>query len=135
MTRRSTCARVFGGRTSTCERISPSFRPSTSAGAGSRKPRSRLPVGSSEQPLAEGLLRKTVRSTIWTFGGQQATTVLALATSVAIGRLTDPSELGRYALASGIAQLISTASTLQAGGYYVVSPEADARLLRTGLTL
>jgi O-antigen/teichoic acid export membrane protein len=92
-------------------------------------------VGSSEQPLSEGLVRKTVRSTVWTFGGQQATTVLALATSIAIGRLTDPSELGRYALASGIAQLVSTASTLQAGGYYVVSPEADARLLRTGLTL
>jgi O-antigen/teichoic acid export membrane protein len=92
-------------------------------------------VGSSEQPLAEGLFRKTVRSTIWTFAGQQATTVLALATSIAIGRLIDPAELGRYALASGIAQLISTASTLQAGGYYVVSPTADARLLRTGLTL
>jgi O-antigen/teichoic acid export membrane protein len=92
-------------------------------------------VGGSEHGPTEGLLRKTVRSTIWTFGGQQATALVALATSVAIGRLTDPSELGRYALASGIASLIATASSLQAGGYYVVSAEADARLLRTGLTL
>jgi PST family polysaccharide transporter len=92
-------------------------------------------VENSEQSLSDDLLRKTVRSTVWTFGGQQATAVLALATSVAIARLTDPSELGRYALAVGIAALVSTGASLQAGGYYVVSPEADARLLRTGLTL
>jgi lipopolysaccharide exporter len=92
-------------------------------------------VERSDQRLSEDLFRKTVRSTAWTFGGQQATAVLALATSVAIGRLTDPSELGRYALATGIASLVSTGASLQAGGYYVVSPHADARLLRTGLTL
>jgi O-antigen/teichoic acid export membrane protein len=92
-------------------------------------------MGSSGQAASEGLVLKTVRGTAWTFGGQQATAILALATSVAIGRLTDPSELGRYALASGIAALVSSASSLQAGGYYVVSAEADARLLRTGLTL
>lgn len=92
-------------------------------------------MGSSDHGPSDGLLRKTVRGTVWTFSGQQATAILALATSVAIGRLIDPSQLGRYALASGIAALVSTASSLQAGGYYVVSPDADARLLRTGLTL
>jgi O-antigen/teichoic acid export membrane protein len=92
-------------------------------------------MGSSDQAPSDGLLLKTVRGTVWTFGGQWATAVLALATSVAIGRLTDPSQLGLYALVSGITALVSTASSLQAGGYYVVSPEADARLLRTGLSL
>ena len=68
-------------------------------------------MGSSEQPLAEGLFRKTVRSTIWTFAGQQATTVLALATSIAIGRLIDQ-PVGVW--------LLGSAAALQVGGVVLV---------------
>src|SRR3954462_852463 len=81
------------------------------------------------------LLGRTIRRTVWTFGGQQARAGLALAVSIFTGRLISPTELGLYALASSIVSLVATGTSLQSGGYYVVAEDATPKLLRTGLTL
>ena len=60
---------------------------------------------------------------------------MAFITSVVVARFITPTELGHYALAGTIVTLVGAASSLQAGGYYVIADDPSPRLLRTGLTL
>src|SRR5437016_3445986 len=81
------------------------------------------------------LVRRTIRAGAWTFGATQLTAALSFATSVLIAHFVSPENLGRYALASGIAALVNIASTFQADVYYIVADHAPPRLLRTGITI
>lgn len=81
------------------------------------------------------LFARTLRSSGWAVAGSQAVTVLSLVTSIFVARAVSPSELGRYALVAAISSTVGSASSLQAGGYYIVSDDPSRRLLRTGLTL
>lgn len=81
------------------------------------------------------LMAKTVRGSAWTFGGAQLSSALAFAVSIVAARAMSPDDLGRYALVTTILALASSASTLQAGGYYIVTPNAGRRLLRSGVAL
>jgi len=81
------------------------------------------------------MLRRTVRFAMWASMSTQALAVMSLATSLVVARFISPSELGRYALVSSIVTLVGAASSLQAGGYYIITDNPSARLLRTGLTI
>ncbi len=72
---------------------------------------------------------------MWTLGSGQVVALLAFVTSIVIARFLSPDQLGRYALATAIAAVVTILTTIQAGGYYIVAEKASDRLLRSGLTL
>ena len=96
---------------------------------------SQLTEQSTQDSASGGMLRRTVRFAMWASMSTQALAVMSLATSLVVARFISPSELGRYALVSSIVTLVGAASSLQAGGYYIITDNPSARLLRTGLTI